>query len=108
MLRPEESNLLMNDPAIRRVLHGQELHDIFAELFGEPAISLDYKWFRAVIPDQYSGFHMDNVCKSCVRARKTQDQQQAGADPPANSRSSTCASMNMWHATCIPWRDACV
>ncbi len=68
MLRPEESDDLMNDPAVRRVLHGPELHGIFAELFREPAISLDYKWFRAVIPEQYSGFHMDNVCKSCIRA----------------------------------------
>jgi hypothetical protein len=64
MLRTEESDVLMNDPAVRRVLHGVELHELFAELFGEPAVSLDYKWFRAVIPEQYSGFHMDNVCAS--------------------------------------------
>lgn len=68
MLRTEESDVLMNDPAVRRVLHGLELHGIFAELFGEPAISLDYKWFRAVIPEQYSGFHMDNVCECSARA----------------------------------------
>ena len=61
VLRPVESDVLMNDPAVRRVLHGEELHGLFAELFDEPAVSLDYKWFRAVLPEQYSGFHMDNV-----------------------------------------------
>ena len=34
---------------------------MFEALFGEPAASLDFKWLRAVSPEGFSGFHMDNV-----------------------------------------------
>jgi ectoine hydroxylase-related dioxygenase (phytanoyl-CoA dioxygenase family) len=61
MLRPHEADVLINDPAVRAVLHGPELRGVFEELFGEPACCLDFKWFRAVVPEQYSGFHMDYV-----------------------------------------------
>ena len=61
MLREHEADNMMNDDAVRRVLHGAELFGVLETLFAEPAASLDYKWFRAVVPEQYSGFHMDNV-----------------------------------------------
>ena len=81
MLREVESDVLMNDAAVRRVLHGDELHGIFRELFGEPAVSLDYKWFRAVVPQQYSGFHM-------VRGSASFHSKQAAATlPPQLCRS---------------------
>jgi hypothetical protein len=61
MLRDVEQDAMMNHEAIRRVLHGPELFGIFEALFGGEAVSFDYKWFRAVVPGQYSGFHMDSV-----------------------------------------------
>ena len=69
MLRDVEQDNMMNSEAIRRVLHGPELFGIFESLFEEEAVSFDYKWFRAVIPEQYSGFHMDNVYMGAGSAR---------------------------------------
>lgn len=123
MLRTEESDVLMNDPAVRRVLHGVELHELFAELFGEPAVSLDYKWFRAVIPEQYSGFHMDNVCASLPTSPS-----ELSADNPSCCRAlsvrvraracirirSMCACADMGagspnlHTVWLPWHDVSV
>lgn len=68
MLRPAEARAVANDPAgaVIRVLEAEELHALFGKLFGEPAKSLDYKWFRAVVPPQdpaevHGSFHVDKV-----------------------------------------------
>ena len=52
MLRPSEARAVCNsaDGAVLRVLEAPELHAAFELLFGEPAITLDYKWFRTVRP----------------------------------------------------------
>ena len=95
-----EADNMMNDDAVRRVLHGAELFGVLETLFAEPAASLDYKWFRAVVPEQYSGFHMDNVCKRssslCTfffRSLK----RSYGADMGAGSK--------RLHTVWLPWHD---
>ena len=56
-----------NHPAVRRCLQGPEIFQLFGELFGEPAVSLDFKWFRAIRGHATSvsgaGLHMDRKCK---------------------------------------------
>lgn len=69
MLREVEQDAMVSHSAIRRVLHGPELFGILEALFEEEPISFDYKWFRAVIPGQFSGFHMDNVYMGAGSAR---------------------------------------
>ncbi len=66
MLRPSEARAVSNAGAVQRVLEAPELHAVFELLFGEPAITLDYKWFRAVPPPAELGkaancFHCDKV-----------------------------------------------
>lgn len=56
---------------LQELAGGQALHPgpgifrIFDDLFGEPSISLDFKWFRGIRGAQTStsgaGLHMDNV-----------------------------------------------
>ncbi len=46
---------LQNHPDIRAVLHADELFDVADALFGEPAGALDYRWMRAVLPNQLVG-----------------------------------------------------
>ena len=54
MLRPQEARAVtFEDGAggpVMRVLEHPALHKVFEVLFGEPAITMDYKWFRAVAP----------------------------------------------------------
>jgi hypothetical protein len=83
MLRPSEARAVSNaeDGAVQRVLEAPELYALFELLFGEPATTLDYKWFRAVPPPAEIGkavncFHCDKVrehaaptCSSVVFAR---------------------------------------
>ena len=99
MLREHEADNMMNDDAVRRVLHGAELFGVLETLFAEPAASLDYKWFRAVVPEQYSGFHMDNVCKCssslCTSFRSLK--RSYGADMGAGSK--------RLHTVWLPWHD---
>ena len=54
---------LQNDPDVRSLLHCEELFDLAGHYFGEAAGCLDYRWMRAVLPDQLvgHGYHMDNV-----------------------------------------------
>jgi hypothetical protein len=52
---------IMHSAEVLDVLEGEELHDFFDMLFGEPSKSFHNKWFRAVKPDGFSGFHMDKV-----------------------------------------------
>ena len=46
---------LQNHPDVRSVLHSPELFSVAADLFGEPAGALDYRWLRAILPDQLVG-----------------------------------------------------
>ena len=46
---------------ILAVLQATELFDFFAAYFGEPALTFDYKWLRAVGNEQYTGAHYDFV-----------------------------------------------
>ena len=56
-----------NHPAVRRCVQGPEIFELFKQLFGEPAVSLDFKWFRAIRGHTTSatlsgaGLHMDRV-----------------------------------------------
>ncbi|MXY95576.1 MAG: phytanoyl-CoA dioxygenase family protein [Caldilineaceae bacterium SB0670_bin_27] len=43
------------------VIQATELFDFFAAYFGEPALTFDYKWLRAVGNEQYTGAHYDFV-----------------------------------------------
>ncbi|MCB0060687.1 MAG: phytanoyl-CoA dioxygenase family protein [Caldilineaceae bacterium] len=43
------------------VLESEELFDFFATYFGEPALSFNYKWLRAVGNEGYTGAHYDFV-----------------------------------------------
>jgi ectoine hydroxylase-related dioxygenase (phytanoyl-CoA dioxygenase family) len=65
MLPLEAAHAAANHPAVRRCLQGPEIFALFAELFGEPAVSLDFKWFRAIRGHATSvsgaGLHMDRV-----------------------------------------------
>lgn len=65
MLPLEAAHTAANDPAVRRCVQGPEIFALFSELFGEPAVSLDFKWFRAIRGHATSvsgaGLHMDRV-----------------------------------------------
>jgi hypothetical protein len=61
MLQASEQDEIVDAPAIRRVLAGPELMDLFGVLFGEDPATFTFKWFRAMCPGQSSGFHVDNV-----------------------------------------------
>lgn len=46
---------------VAAVLESDELHAFFATYFGEPALTFNYKWLRAVGNEQYTGAHYDFV-----------------------------------------------
>lgn len=48
-------------PDVLAVLEGEELFSFFSSYFGEPAITYDYKWLRAVGNEEYTGAHFDYV-----------------------------------------------
>ena len=48
-------------PDVMAVLECPELFNFFEHYFGEPAITFNYKWLRAVGNEQYTGAHMDYV-----------------------------------------------
>ena len=54
--RPQEGDLMHCDEVLD-VVEATELHDFFAMLWGEEAATFYNKWFRAVGPGGYSGFH---------------------------------------------------
>ena len=63
----EAAHASANHPAVRRCVQGPEIFELFKQLFGEPAVSLDFKWFRAIRGHTTSatlsgaGLHMDRV-----------------------------------------------
>ena len=46
---------------VRNVLEADELFAFFAAYFGEPALTFQFKWMRAVGNEQYTGAHYDFV-----------------------------------------------
>jgi hypothetical protein len=52
---------LLSDMVIRQVLGAPGLVALVERLFGEPAVSYDYKWLRLVAPGAATGFHMDSA-----------------------------------------------
>lgn len=48
-------------PDMMAVLECRELFDFFERFFGEPAITFNYKWLRAVGNEEYTGAHIDFV-----------------------------------------------
>ncbi|MFW5682286.1 MAG: phytanoyl-CoA dioxygenase family protein [Phycisphaeraceae bacterium] len=52
---------ITHDPSVRRVLESPRLFDFYTRLFGEKAMTYDYKWLRAVGNEQCSGAHLDEV-----------------------------------------------
>lgn len=55
------SEALVQHPAVLEILENSALFDLFEALFGEPALTFNYKWMRAVGNDQYTGAHYDFV-----------------------------------------------
>ena len=49
---------LLHSEEVLNVLEADELHGFFSMLWGEAAGTFDNKWFRAVGPGGFSGFHM--------------------------------------------------
>jgi hypothetical protein len=52
---------LLHEPVVSRVLEAPELSTFFAQLFGEPAVTFDFKWFRMVRPWRNQGVHCDRI-----------------------------------------------
>ena len=48
-------------PDVVAVLEGDALFNFFERYFGEPAITFNYKWLRAVGNEKYTGAHYDFV-----------------------------------------------
>jgi hypothetical protein len=63
---PWPTGWLQEQPEVMRVVEGEELFDMFARLFDEPASTFDYKWFRAVGPGGSSAFHFDGIYMKCA------------------------------------------
>eukprot|EP01043_Picozoa_sp_COSAG02_P038932 COSAG02_NODE_3039_length_7496_cov_89.964715_7_plen_313_part_00 len=63
---PWQTGWLQEQPEVMRVVEGEELFDMFARLFDEPASTFDYKWFRAVGPGGSSAFHFDGIYMKCA------------------------------------------
>ena len=66
MLRPHEARAVTNDnDEVLRVLEAPEVYALLAQVFGEDAVTMDYKWFRAISPPLdgavHGSFHVDKV-----------------------------------------------
>ena len=51
----------INEEWLTAVLGAPGLVALVERLFGEPAVSYDYKWLRLVAPGAATGFHMDSA-----------------------------------------------
>lgn len=49
------------DEAVAACCEHPILREIFAALFGEPAVTYDFKWVRGMPPGGHSAFHMDKI-----------------------------------------------
>ena len=52
---------IAHHPDVLAVLEGPEIFDFFNTFFGEPTLTFNYKWLRAVGNEQYTGAHYDFV-----------------------------------------------
>ena len=52
---------LQSSAPVRAALESPALAELFARLFGEPALTYAYKWLRAVGTDEFTGAHLDRV-----------------------------------------------
>eukprot|EP01098_Paradermamoeba_levis_P004434 TRINITY_DN1902_c0_g1_i2.p1 TRINITY_DN1902_c0_g1~~TRINITY_DN1902_c0_g1_i2.p1 ORF type:complete len:348 (+),score=131.00 TRINITY_DN1902_c0_g1_i2:82-1044(+) len=57
----EGKNEITAHPAVEKILNGPRPHKFFETFFGNPAITFDYKWLRAMYNEGYTGAHVDNV-----------------------------------------------
>ena len=64
MLSTPAAHVLANEPAVRRCMQGPEIFAVFDELFGEPSVSLDFKWFRGIRGGSPGSAHMGAHCPS--------------------------------------------
>lgn len=48
------------NPLVRRAVHGPEIRDLMATLFGNKAAPFDFIWLRAMAPGRASPMHMDH------------------------------------------------
>lgn len=52
---------ITHDPSVRQILESPRLFAFYSRLFGEKAMTYDYKWLRAVGNEQCTGAHLDEV-----------------------------------------------
>ncbi|MBI1338366.1 MAG: phytanoyl-CoA dioxygenase [Phycisphaera sp.] len=52
---------MTHHPRVRAVLEGKAIFDFLTTLLGEPILTFDYKWLRAVGHDESTGAHYDVV-----------------------------------------------
>lgn len=52
---------IAHHPHVLQVLAGEEITSFFDRYFGEPSLTFNYKWLRAVGNEQYTGAHFDFV-----------------------------------------------
>ncbi len=55
---------ITHDPEVRPTLENERLFDLFGRLFGTAALTLDFKWLRATVTDEFTGAHCDAVYMS--------------------------------------------
>jgi hypothetical protein len=60
----EGRNDITHSDAVLRVLEGQEIRSFFDAFFGEPSLTFDFKWLRAVHRQAFTGAHTDSVYMS--------------------------------------------
>jgi hypothetical protein len=57
----EGKNDVTHDPLVQSVIAGEALENIMEKLLGEPVLSFEYKWLRAMPRESFTGVHCDNV-----------------------------------------------
>lgn len=57
----QEMKSIAETPEVMAVLESPALFDFFEDVFGEPALTFDEKWLRAVGKGKATGIHYDNV-----------------------------------------------
>lgn len=60
----EGRNAITHSDPVLRILEGKEIRAFFEWLFGEPSLTFDFKWLRAVHRQAFTGAHTDSVYMS--------------------------------------------
>jgi hypothetical protein len=60
-VRMTGQNIITHHPSCLAVFEHPRLFDLFSLFFGEPAVTYDYKWLRAVGNENFTGCHYDVV-----------------------------------------------